>query len=53
MKTIQHLDMTAIMADYTAKVIAEAKAADARRETYRNGAAKPQPTAIWNISDRH
>ena len=42
-----------VMADYTAKVIAEEKAADARREAYRNGAAKPQPTTVWDISDRH
>jgi hypothetical protein len=46
------LDLSAIMADYTAKVIAEAKAADARREAYRNGAAKPLPTTVWAISDR-
>ena len=53
MKKIQHLDMSAIMASYTAQVIAEEKAADARREAYRNGAAKPQPTTVWDISDRH
>ena len=53
MKTIHHLDLSAIMASYTAQVIAEEKAADARREAYRNGAAKPQPTTVWNISDRH
>jgi hypothetical protein len=46
------LDLSAIMADYTAKVIAEAKAADARREAYLNGAAKPLPTTVWAISDR-
>ena len=46
------LDLSAIMADYTAKVIAEGKAADARREAYRNGAAKPLPTTVWDISDR-
>ncbi len=53
MKKITHLDMSAIMADYTAKVIAEAKAADARREAYRKGEAKPIPTTVWDISDRH
>ena len=42
-----------VMADYTAKVIAEEKAAEARREAYRNGAAKPHPTTVWDISDRH
>lgn len=53
MKKIQHLDMSAIMASYTAQVIAEEKAADARREACRNGAAKPQLTTVWDISDRH
>lgn len=53
MKKITHLDMSAIMADYTAKVIAESKAAAVRREAYLNGAAKSMPTTVWCVSDRH
>jgi hypothetical protein len=53
MKKTTVLDMSAIMADYTAHVIAEAKAADARREAYRRGEAQPVPTTVWCVSDRH
>ena len=53
MKTIQHLDMSAFMAAYTAKVNAEHARAEAIREAVRNGEAKPQPTTVWDISDRH
>lgn len=53
MKKITHLDMSAFLAEYTAKVIAEGKAAEARREAYRNGAPLPVPTTVWGISDRH
>ena len=45
------LDMSAIMADYTAKVIAE----EQRRQAIREGRI-PAPQgqwAEWNISDRH
>ena len=53
MKKIQHLDMSAIMASYTARVNAEHARAEAIREAVRNGEAKPQPTTVWDISDRH
>ncbi|MGA0955903.1 MAG: hypothetical protein ACO3SN_09060 [Burkholderiaceae bacterium] len=39
-----------VMADYTAKV----KAEEARCQAIREGRLpKPQPTTVWNISDRH
>lgn len=38
-----------VMSDYTAKVIAE----EQRRQAIREGRmAKPEPSAVWNISDR-
>jgi hypothetical protein len=44
------LDLSAIMASYTAKVIAE----DKRNQAIREGRLpKPQPTTVWDISDRH
>jgi hypothetical protein len=39
-----------VMADYKAKVIAEGKRDQAIRE---GRMAKPQPTTVWNIADRH
>jgi len=43
------LDMSAIMADYTAKVIADER----RRQAIRDGLLPaPAPTTVWNISDR-
>ena len=43
------LDLSAIMADYTAKVIAEGK----RNQAIREGRLPaPQPTTVWAISDR-
>jgi len=48
------LDMSAFMADYTAKVIAEAKQREAIRQEIRQGIRPiPAPTTTWNISDRH
>jgi len=48
------LDMSAIMADYTAKVIAEEKRRQEIREAVANGTYIPVPAATtWNISDRH
>jgi len=44
------LDLSAIMADYTAKVIAEGKRDQAIRE---GRMPKPQPSTVWDISDRH
>lgn len=49
MKTIQHLDMTAHLEAYKARVLAEA----ARAEAIREGGAKPHPSTVWAISDRH
>ena len=49
MKKITHLDMSSFMEAYKAKVNAE----HARAEAIRNGAAKPAPTTVWDISDRH
>ena len=44
------LDMSAIMADYTAKVIQEER----RRQAIREGRLPaPAPSTTWNISDRH
>lgn len=49
MKKTTALDMSAIMAAYTARVHAE----HARAEAIREGRLpKPQPTTVWNISDR-
>lgn len=53
MKKITHLDMTAHLEAYKARVLAEAKAAEALREAVRAGGAKPHPTTVWAISDRH
>ena len=53
MKKITHLDMSAIMAEYTAKVNAEHARAEAIREAVRQGAPRPLPTTVWDISDRH
>jgi hypothetical protein len=53
MKTITHLDMSAIMAEYTKKVNAEHAQAEALREAVRQGAPRPVPTTVWEISDRH
>lgn len=49
MKKTTVLDMSAIMEAYKAKVNAE----HARAEAVRAGAAKPAPTTVWAISDRH
>ena len=50
MKKTTTLDMSAIMAAYTARVHAE----HARAEAIREGRLpKPQPTTVWDISDRH
>ena len=39
-----------VMADYTAKVAADER----RRQAIREGRmAKPQPTTVWDIADRH
>jgi len=39
-----------VMADYTAKVIAE----EQHRQAVREGRLPaPQPATVWNISDRH
>lgn len=46
------LDMSAFMADYTAKVIAEAKQREAIRQQILAGTYVPVPTTTWNISDR-
>jgi hypothetical protein len=44
------LDLSAIMADYTAKVIAD----EQRRQAIREGRLPaPAPTTVWDISDRH
>ena len=44
------LDLSAIMASYTAQVIAEGK----RNQAIREGRLPaPQPTTVWDISDRH
>jgi len=53
MKTITHLDMSAIMASYTARVHAEHAAAEAIRESVRNGAARPQPSERLRVTDLH
>jgi hypothetical protein len=53
MKTITHLDMSAFLAEYTAKVNAEHAQAEALREAVRQGAPRPVPTTVWEISDRH
>lgn len=47
------LDLSAIMASYTARVNAEHARAEALREAVRNGAPRPVPTTVWDISDRH
>ena len=44
------LDLSAIMASYTAQVVADER----RRQATRDGLLpKPQPTTVWNIADRH
>jgi hypothetical protein len=44
------LDLSAIMASYTAQVAADER----RRQAIRDGLLpKPQPTTVWNIADRH
>jgi hypothetical protein len=44
------LDLSAILASYTAKV----KADEARCQAIREGRLPaPQPTTVWEISDRH
>ncbi len=43
------LDLSAIMASYTAKVVAEGKRDQAIRE---GRLPAPQPTTVWAISDR-
>lgn len=55
MKTITHLDMSAFLADYTAKVVAEEKRRQAVREAVANGTyVAPAPaTEGWYVSDRH
>ena len=53
MKKTTALDLSAIMASYTAKVNAEHARAEAIREAVRAGAAKPAPTTVWCVSDRH
>ena len=57
MKKITHLDMSAIMDAYTAKVIAEEKRRDANRKAFEEGRPFPYLTGgqwqEWNISDRH
>jgi len=53
MKTITHLDMSAHMAAYKARVLAEAEAAEALRAAVRAGAPRPAPATVWAISDRH
>jgi hypothetical protein len=50
MPKITKLDMSAIMATYTAQVMAEEK----RRQEIRQGLhPAPQGTWGWNVSDRH
>lgn len=44
------LDLSHIMAAYTERVKAEAKAAEAVRE---GRLPRPMPTTVWAISDRH
>lgn len=53
MKIIQHLDMSSHLATYKAKVLAEAKAAEAIREAVRNGAPRPLPTERLRVTDLH
>lgn len=53
MKKITHLDMSAIMAEYTAKVNAEHAQAEALREAVRNGAPRPVPTERLRVTDLH
>ena len=53
MKKITHLNMTAHLEAYKARVLAEAEAAEALREAVRQGAPRPVPTTVWAISDRH
>ncbi len=44
------LDLSAIMASYTAQVVADER----RRQAIRDGLLpKPQPTTVWCVSDRH
>ncbi len=44
------LDMSSILASYTAQV----KADEAHRQAIREGRLPaPQPTTVWEISDRH
>jgi hypothetical protein len=44
------LDLSAIMASYTAQVAADER----RRQAIRDGLLpKPQPTTVWCVSDRH
>lgn len=44
------LDLSAILASYTAQV----KADEARRQAIREGRLPaPAPTTVWDISDRH
>jgi hypothetical protein len=44
------LDLSAIMASYTAQVVADER----RRQAIREGRLPaPQPTTVWEVSDRH
>lgn len=51
MKTIKHLDMTAHLETYKAKVIAEALEADRIRAAVAAGAPRPVPTERLRVTD--
>ena len=53
MKKITHLDMSAIMEAYTAKVIAEAREADRIRAAVAAGASRPVPSERLRVTDLH
>lgn len=50
MKKTTTLDLSAIVATYTAKVNAEHERAQSVRE---GRLPAPQPTTVWCVSDRH
>ena len=53
MKKITHLDMSSVMEAYKAKVIAEAKAAEAIRAAVAAGAPRPTPLERLRVTDLH
>ena len=53
MKKITHLDMTAHLQAYKAKVLAEAREADRIRAAVAAGAPRPVPTERLRVTDLH